>query len=82
MRKYQELWNRLAKHEVVKLTCSERAVLDIRNGIYNEKYKHQKARKAVDMPGFGRIHIEKEPLKEKRDYVRLTISIKFSGDNL
>lgn len=81
-RKFQEVFARLKKNEKVVITCPEKGEKVIRAAIYDEKYKHMRARKATDLPAFGRIKILKEKLPEKQGHVRLTISIEYSGDNL
>lgn len=81
-RKFEEVWKRIQKNETVTITCPERGYKVIRAAIYDEKYKHTRARKSTDLPSFGRIKIVKEKLAEKPGHVRLTISIEYSGDNL
>lgn len=82
MRKYADLWKRIANRETVSITCPIRGVKAISAAIYNEKYLHQKARKATDLPGYGRVQILQTQLVDDKSRCRLTISIAFSGDNL
>lgn len=82
MRRYQELWKRIASKETVTIICPVRGEWAIRAAIYNEKYWNNKSRDAVGLPGFGRINITRTPMEDKPEYIRLIISIPYSGDNI
>lgn len=82
MRKYQDLWNRISRNETVTITCPRMGETVVRAAIYNEKYFHNKKRKLMDLPGFGRVSVVSSPVDGKPTHVRLTISISFSGDNI
>lgn len=78
MRKYEEIWELLKKADSgqwVEVKVSQVAQIQtIINMVQVEKSKAHTARKALDLPGYGRLLIRREP-----DAKRVLFSLKDSG---
>ncbi len=81
-RKYAELWARIANREDVTIRCHVSAVPLLKKAVMKEKWLHSRARKATDIPSYGRLITEVLPVIGDTVHVRLSFRLTYSGDNL
>lgn len=82
MRKYEQIWHQIKQASVnspdqwVVVTVRDASMIQtIINMVQVEKSRQQVARRALDLPGFGKLRIKREQLK-------VSFKIDDSGDLL